>query len=83
MLSEAQLALEAARRRELGTGAAIQQRLLFGHPPPGQKSFAFAYYNQASQGVAGDFYTFTRISEDCFEILTGDVMGKRLPQSPG
>ncbi len=82
-LSEAQLALEAARRRELGTGAAIQQRLLFGHPPPGQKSFAFAYYNQASQGVAGDFYTFTRISEDCFEILTGDVMGKRLPQSPG
>jgi len=38
-LSEAQLALEAARRRELGTGAAIQQRLLFGHPPPGQQSF--------------------------------------------
>lgn len=75
-LREAQLALEAARQRELETGAAIQQRLLFGHPPPGQQGFTFAYYNQASQGVAGDFYTFTRISEDCFEILTGDVMGK-------
>lgn len=75
-LHEAQLELEAARQRELETGAAIQQRLLFGHPPAGQDSFAFAYYNQASQGVAGDFYTFTRLNEDCVEILTGDVMGK-------
>ncbi len=75
-LRDAQLALEAARLRELETSAAIQQRLLFGHPPPGQEGFSFAYYSQASQGVAGDFYTFTRLNENCFEILTGDVMGK-------
>jgi PAS domain S-box-containing protein len=75
-LREAQQALEVARQRELETGAAIQQRLLFGHPPPGQDGFTFAYFSQASQGVAGDFYTFTRINEDCIEILTGDVMGK-------
>lgn len=75
-LREAQLALEAARQRELETGAAIQQRLLFGQPPPGQEGFTFAYFSQASQGVAGDFYTFTRLNENCIEILTGDVMGK-------
>jgi PAS domain S-box-containing protein len=75
-LREAQLALEDARQRELETGSAIQQRLLFGHPPPGQEGFTFAYFSQASQGVAGDFYTFTRLNANCIEILTGDVMGK-------
>jgi serine phosphatase RsbU (regulator of sigma subunit)/anti-sigma regulatory factor (Ser/Thr protein kinase) len=72
--AEQQLAL--SRARELEIGAAIQHRLLFGAPPARLVGVAVACYTEASQGVDGDFYTFTRLSSSAFEVLAGDVMGK-------
>ena len=68
--------VELARQREIEVSAAIQQRLLFGVPPTDLTGFSIDSYSEASQGIDGDFYTFTRLGEDSFEILTGDVMGK-------
>ncbi|WP_371325086.1 SpoIIE family protein phosphatase [Dechloromonas sp. ZY10] len=68
--------LAAARQRELEIGAQIQQRLLFGPLPEHLPGFAVACHTEASEGVDGDFYTFTRLGDDTFELITGDVMGK-------
>lgn len=68
--------LAFARQRELEIGAQIQQRLLFGSPPEHLPGFAVACHTEASEGVDGDFYTFTRLGTDTFELITGDVMGK-------
>ncbi|MFZ4537064.1 SpoIIE family protein phosphatase [Propionivibrio sp.] len=72
--AEQQVAL--ARQREIDISSAIQQRLLFGTPPTNLAGFAIASFSEASQGIDGDFYTFTRVGPHSFEILTGDVMGK-------
>lgn len=72
--TEQQLAL--ARSRELEIGASIQKRLLFGKPPAHLTGISLACFSEASQGVDGDFYTYTRLNSNCVEILTGDVMGK-------
>ncbi|MBE9609555.1 SpoIIE family protein phosphatase [Chitinilyticum piscinae] len=68
-------ALEAARTRELHIGHEIQQSLLFGKPlaVPGMEIAAFT---QPSQGIDGDFFDFFPIEPGCFDIVTGDVMGK-------
>ncbi len=71
---EQELAL--ARERELAVGATIQQSLLFGKPPTNLEGISIACFTEASNGVDGDFYTFTEINPACFEVLTGDVMGK-------
>jgi PAS domain S-box-containing protein len=73
-MAEQELAL--ARKRELSVGATIQQNLLFGKPPTDLEGVSVACFTEASNGVDGDFYTFTEISPSCFEVLTGDVMGK-------
>lgn len=67
--------LERARQRERAIGTAIQQ-LLFGVPPPTLSGYEIASYNEPSQGVDGDFHTFTQIGPSGFEVLAGDVMGK-------
>ncbi len=72
--AEQELAL--ARERELSVGATIQQNLLFGKPPTDLEGVSVACFTEASNGVDGDFYTFTEINPLCFEVLTGDVMGK-------
>lgn len=72
--AEEELAL--ARQRELSVGASIQQSLLFGKPPTDLEGVSVACFTEASSGVDGDFYTFTEINPLCFEVLTGDVMGK-------
>ena len=72
--AEQELAL--ARQRELSVGASIQQSLLFGKPPTDLEGVSAACFTEASSGVDGDFYTFTEINPLCFEVLTGDVMGK-------
>lgn len=74
----AELELASARAREIEVGAFIQQQLLFGKPPKSVRGFSVACYTEASQGIDGDFYTFTQLGDDCFEILAGDVMGKGL-----
>jgi PAS domain S-box-containing protein len=68
--------LVLARQRELSVGATIQQSLLFGKPPTALEGISVACFTEASHGVDGDFYTFTEINPSCFEVLTGDVMGK-------
>ncbi len=73
---EAEAALQQARQRELDIGEEIQQRLLFGRPPGKLAGLSIASHTEGSLGVAGDFYTFTRLGEHTLEILTGDVMGK-------
>jgi sigma-B regulation protein RsbU (phosphoserine phosphatase) len=72
--AEQELAL--ARERELSLGATIQQSLLFGKPPKNLEGVSVACFTEASNGVDGDFYSFTEINPSCFEVLTGDVMGK-------
>ncbi|OQW86156.1 MAG: hypothetical protein BWK72_18555 [Rhodoferax ferrireducens] len=72
--AEEELAL--ARQRELSVGSSIQQSLLFGKPPTDLEGVSVACFTEASSGVDGDFYTFTEINPLCFEVLTGDVMGK-------
>ncbi|MCP9760560.1 PAS domain S-box protein [Aquitalea sp. S1-19] len=68
-------ALAEARERELRMGHEIQQSLLFGKPlrVPGLEIAAFT---QPSQGIDGDFFDFFPIQPACFDVLTGDVMGK-------
>ncbi len=75
---DAEQELARARALELETGALIQKQLLFGELPAELQGFALACGSEASQGVDGDFYTFTQLGPSCFEILTGDVMGKGL-----
>lgn len=65
-----------ARQRELATGSAIQKHLLFGRAHHDLPGLAAASFTEASQGVDGDFYTFTRLGPGILEVLTGDVMGK-------
>ena len=76
---EVEMQLETARRRELDIGSAIQKNLLFGQPPVNLNGFSVSCFSEAYEGVAGDFYTFTRLNANSFEILTGDVMGKGIP----
>ena len=78
-LRQAELALEAARRRELETGNQIQQALLAGHPTHITPDLWMSFYNQASQGIDGDFVDVIQIGEHCTDIIAGDVMGKGVP----
>lgn len=68
--------LEEARQRESELGFRIQQKLLFGEPPGDIPGLAISKFSEASRGMDGDFYTFTRLGHDIFEVITGDVMGK-------
>lgn len=73
---EAEQLVAQARQRELEISAAIQQQLLFGELPASSHGFEIGCFTEASQVVDGDFYTFTSLGNRCFEILTGDAMGK-------
>lgn len=68
--------LEASRLRELSTGRDIQLSLLHGNVPAGISGAVFGIFSEPSQGIDGDFYDIRRLSDDCFDVLVGDVMGK-------
>lgn len=70
-----QAALTAARERELKMGHDIQQSLLFGAPIK-VAGLEISAFTQPSQGIDGDFFDFFPIEPGCFDVLTGDVMGK-------
>ena len=72
-------ALEQSRQRELTTGFEIQRSLLWGTVPDLLRHTLIATYSEASQGIDGDFFSFTRYSDTCLELLVGDVMGKGVP----
>jgi sigma-B regulation protein RsbU (phosphoserine phosphatase) len=75
-LSQAGELLEGARLRELATGRNIQLSLLQSNVPAGIKGAIFGIFSEPSQGIDGDFYDIRRLSDDCFDVLVGDVMGK-------
>ncbi|MFZ4624355.1 MAG: PAS domain S-box protein [Rhodoferax sp.] len=78
-LRQAEMALDAARQRELEIGNHIQQSLLAGHPTQYTPDLWMSFYNQASQGIDGDFVDVIRMGEHCTDIIAGDVMGKGVP----
>ena len=68
--------LAAARQRELAIGARIQQSLLVVASPLTVPGVQFSTFNQASQGVDGDFIEIVRMGPHAVDLITGDVMGK-------
>ena len=71
-----ELALAEAREREAEVGGRIQQALLFGQPPEEMMGLDVAALTIPSQSIDGDFFDFFRNDDMCFDLLTGDVMGK-------
>lgn len=76
---KAERELAESRQRELATGHAIQRSLLIGELPGGVRVADAASYSEPSEGIDGDFFTFTTYRSNCIEVLVGDVMGKGIP----
>lgn len=72
-------AMESARRAELELGAGIQRALLTRELPPAVFDCFLSGFNVASQGINGDFFDLFQFSDQCFDILVGDAMGKGVP----
>ncbi|WP_157271795.1 SpoIIE family protein phosphatase [Azohydromonas aeria] len=68
--------LERARQRELRIGARIQQTLLVQRPDQRLPGLWLSTFNQASQGIDGDFVEFLPLGNRGIDIVVGDVMGK-------
>jgi sigma-B regulation protein RsbU (phosphoserine phosphatase) len=75
----AEVELADARRREVETGAKIQQTLLLGPPPPNLRHAKIAAVTAPSQLIDGDFFDFFVHNENTFDVIVGDVMGKGVP----
>lgn len=78
-LREAQIALHEARNRELDIGNRIQQTLLAASPKQEISALWLSHFNQASEGIDGDFVDVIELGENCVDIIIGDVMGKGVP----
>lgn len=75
-LQAASQELEQAREREIEIGFRIQQTLLLDQPPKDVPGLRIAALTIPSQRIDGDFYVFLRHSDECLDVLVGDVMGK-------
>src|SRR5215471_15363956 len=71
--------LAQARQREVEIGAKIQQTLLLGQPPQHLPRVRMAALTIPSQQIDGDFYDFFQHSDQCVDVVVGDVMGKGIP----
>jgi sigma-B regulation protein RsbU (phosphoserine phosphatase) len=78
-LREAEVQLVKLREEDLETSARIQRTILTVDPKIDNPSVDIAALTISSQEVDGDFYNAMKISDDAFDILSGDVMGKGLP----
>lgn len=78
-LYAANMAMKQALLREMETGFNIQQNLLLDPPPTNVSGLKVAALTIPSQRIDGDFYIFIRHSEDCLDVIVGDVMGKGIP----
>lgn len=78
-LHAANQAVEQAREREIEIGFRIQQTLLLDQPPVDVPGLRVAALTIPSQRIDGDFYIFIRNSDDCLDVIVGDVMGKGIP----
>lgn len=74
-----QEALDRAREKEVEIGSRIQQTLLLGIPPKNVPGLSVSAMTIPSQRIAGDFFDFFRQSDQCMDVLIGDVMGKGVP----
>lgn len=77
-LRQAEMALAEAHGRELAIGARIQQSLLVTPPSQQVPGLWVSVFNQASQGIDGDFVEVFQLGDGCVDIVVGDVMGKGL-----
>jgi phosphoserine phosphatase RsbU/P len=68
--------LQLARATELNVGSRIQRSLLLTAQIKNQPSFWVSTFNQASQGVDGDFVEIICPRPDVIDLIVGDVMGK-------
>ncbi|MBF0501583.1 MAG: SpoIIE family protein phosphatase [Candidatus Riflebacteria bacterium] len=75
----AEIALKEATEREMAFAATIQRTLLLGEPPTRFPGVDLAFVTHPSQEIDGDFYDLFRISENVFDLLIADVMGKGVP----
>jgi sigma-B regulation protein RsbU (phosphoserine phosphatase) len=71
--------IEQAREREIATGFRIQQTLLLDQPPQDIPGLRIAGLTIPSQRIDGDFYVFVKHSDECLDVIVGDVMGKGIP----
>ncbi len=78
-LQAANRKVEQAREREIDIGFRIQQTLLLDQPPQDVPGLRIAAITIPSQRIDGDFYIFIRHSEECLDVIVGDVMGKGVP----
>ncbi|HUJ49239.1 MAG TPA: PAS domain S-box protein [Bryobacteraceae bacterium] len=78
-LQAANKELEQAREREIEIGFRIQQTLLLDQPPQDVPGLRVAAITIPSQRIDGDFYIFLRHSDECVDVIVGDVMGKGIP----
>jgi PAS domain S-box-containing protein len=70
------LELQRARAAELSVGTRIQQSLLTTRLNKRLTHLWLSTFNQASQGIDGDFIEVICLSEQTIDIVAGDVMGK-------
>ena len=68
--------LEKAKEKEARVSSEVQQTFLLGHSPKNMPGFHVAEYTISSLAVAGDFYDFFLLNDNCLDIVVGDVMGK-------
>jgi len=73
------LSLKKARNHEIYIASKIQKTLLLGQPPRDIDRIKVAQLTIPSQQVDGDFYDFFKVSDKCFDLVVGDVMGKGIP----
>lgn len=66
-------------RQQIEIGSKIQQSLLVGHMPEGISGLNVFVFTLPSQEIDGDFYDFIKHSNECLDVLVGDVMGKGIP----
>lgn len=71
--------LDKAREHEIAIASRIQQTLLLGAPLRDLKGVKAGELTIASKKIDGDFYDFYTISDTCFDVIVGDVMGKGIP----
>lgn len=67
-----------ARQQELTIAGDIQKELLLEKIPVGINSMDIAAKTVPSRGVDGDFIDFFKFSNNSFDLVVGDVMGKGL-----
>jgi len=66
-------------RQQIEIGSKIQQSLLVGQMPEGVRGLKVFVFTLPSQEIDGDFYDFIKHSNECLDVLVGDVMGKGIP----